>query len=95
MSLPLHYKYTTATLHLPYDCVRALELYSGSMKTLQHTGAFVIQFQPETAIEAGTFEGRVEHVASSKATYFRSLEEFLAFVARVLTQARAEQHELS
>jgi hypothetical protein len=65
------------------------------MKALQHTGAFVIQFLPETEIAAGSFEGRVEHVASSVATHFRSLEEFLAFVARVLTQVRAEQHERS
>jgi hypothetical protein len=63
------------------------------MKALQHTGAFVIQFQPETAVETGSFEGRVEHIASSMAMHFRSLEEFLSFVTRVLTQVRAEQHE--
>jgi hypothetical protein len=63
------------------------------MRALQHTGAFVIQFQPETALEAGSFEGRVEHIASSMAMHFRSLEEFLNFVTRVLAQVRAEQPE--
>lgn len=32
--------------------------------------AFVIQFRPESDIEAGRFEGRVEHIASYSATRF-------------------------
>ena len=49
-----------------------------------YKGAFVIQFRPETDIKAGRFGGRVEHVASSKATKFHSLDELLAFMASVL-----------
>jgi hypothetical protein len=51
-----------------------------------YTRAFVIQFRPETDIEAGRFEGKVEHVPSCKTTRFHSLEELLAFIASVLTE---------
>ena len=56
------------------------------MDQWQYKGAFVIQFRPETDVEAGRFEGKVEHVASSKATRFHSLDELLAFIATVLTE---------
>lgn len=56
------------------------------MDQWQYTAAFVIQFRPETDIEAGRFEGRVEHVASCKAGRFHSLDELLAFIADVLTE---------
>jgi hypothetical protein len=52
----------------------------------QYRAAFVIQFQPETEIEAGRFEGRVEHIVSSKATKFHSLDELLGFIASVLAE---------
>ena len=56
------------------------------MEGWQYKAAFVIQFRPETEIEAGRFEGKVEHVASHKATRFHSLDELLAFIATVLTE---------
>jgi len=49
-------------------------------------GAFVIQFRPESDIEAGRFEGRIEHVASYRATRFHSLDELLGFIASVLKE---------
>ncbi|HEY9502859.1 MAG TPA: hypothetical protein VIR01_14590 [Pyrinomonadaceae bacterium] len=55
------------------------------MDQWQYKRAFVIQFRPETDVEAGRFEGKVEHVASCKATRFHSLDELLAFIAAVLT----------
>ena len=58
------------------------------MKGWQYRGAFVIQFRPESDIESGRFEGRVEHRASYKATRFHSLDELLAFIASVLTEVR-------
>jgi len=58
------------------------------MEGWQYTAAFVIQFRPETDIEAGRFEGRVEHVASTKATRFHSLDELLGFITSVLTEVR-------
>jgi hypothetical protein len=59
-----------------------------SMEGSQHNVAFVIQFRAETDIEAGRFEGRVEHVASYKATRFHSLDELLGFIASVLAEVR-------
>ena len=56
------------------------------MEGWQYKAAFVIQFQPETDIEAGRFEGKVEHVVSDKATRFHSLNELLGFIARVATR---------
>jgi hypothetical protein len=58
------------------------------MEGWRYKAAFVIQFQPETNIEAGRLEGRVEHVASTKATRFHSLEELFTFIANVLAEAR-------
>ena len=62
------------------------------MERWQYKGAFVIQFRQESDIETGRFEGRVEHIASYKATRFHSLDEFLGFIASVLTEVKnAEQ----
>ncbi|HXG95225.1 MAG TPA: hypothetical protein VNN73_23010 [Blastocatellia bacterium] len=62
------------------------------LKTWQYKGAFVIQFRPETDIEAGRFEGRVEHILSYKAMRFHSLNELLGFIATVLAEVgNAEQ----
>src|SRR5215471_7895321 len=40
-------------------------------------------------VTQGRCEGRVEHVASGRATYFGSLEELLTFMAQVLATVRA------
>ena len=53
--------------------------------------AFVIQFRPETDVEAGRFEGKVEHIASYEATRFSSLEELLSFIVRMLSEAREKE----
>ncbi len=58
------------------------------MKDWKYNGAFVIQFQPETDLETGRCQGRVEHITSYKTARFRSLDELLAFVAQVLTEVR-------
>jgi hypothetical protein len=60
----------------------------------QHKGAFVIQFRPETDIQAGRIEGRVEHIASYDSTRFFSLEELLCFIAIVLAKVQTEFQEL-
>ena len=51
--------------------------------------AFVVQFRAETEVGRGRCAGRVEHVVSGQATHFVSLEELLAFIARVLATVRA------
>jgi hypothetical protein len=61
------------------------------MKDWKYNGAFVIQFHPETDFETGLCQGRVEHITSYKAMRFHSLEELLAFVAKVLIEARADE----
>ena len=62
----------------------------------QHTGkaplsvhrAFVVHFRTSSNVARGPIEGRVEHVVSGQSTHFDSLEELLAFVARVLAQQK-------
>jgi hypothetical protein len=56
------------------------------MDEWQSRAAFVIQFRDGTDVGAGRLEGRVEHIATYKATRFHSLEELLAFLAGVLTE---------
>jgi hypothetical protein len=51
--------------------------------------AFVVHFRLSTDIAQGRIEGRVEHVVSGQSTHFDSLEELLAFMARVLASVRA------
>jgi hypothetical protein len=50
--------------------------------------AFVVQFRTNTQLEAGHLTGRVEHVTSRQVMECNSLEALLAFVARVLREAR-------
>ena len=55
--------------------------------------AFVVRFRTETNMARGRCAGRVEHVVSGQATHFSSLEELLAFIARVLTSLSAKRSE--
>ena len=57
--------------------------------------AFVVHFRTSTDIAQGQIAGRVEHVISGQATHFASLEELLAFIARVLTTVRAPPRKRS
>ena len=63
------------------------------MEGWQYRGAFVIQFRPGTDIEAGKFQGRVEHVASCKAVRFSTLDELLSFIAAVLAEVSLKKDE--
>jgi len=54
----------------------------------QSKAAFVIQLREGTDIEAGRLEGKVEHIASYTAARVHSVEELLAFMARVLADLR-------
>jgi hypothetical protein len=64
------------------------------MERWQHKAAFVIQFRPETDVDAGRLEGRVEHIASYDSTRFFSLEELLCFIASMLDKVRNELREV-
>ena len=64
------------------------------MERSNYRFAFVIQFRPVTDVEAGRFEGKVEHIASYEAMRFSSLEELLSFIGRMLNEAgNSEQPE--
>jgi hypothetical protein len=56
------------------------------MEKWRYKAAFVIQLRQESDIEAGRFEGRVEHIESYKATRFHSLDELVSFIANVLPE---------
>lgn len=58
------------------------------MEGWQSKAAFVIQFRESTDIEAGRVEGKIEHISSYQAARFQSVEELIAFVARVLATIR-------
>jgi len=61
------------------------------MEHWQYKAAFVIQFRPETNLELGRFEGRVEHVQSCKAKRFHSLAELLAFITNALNESNDQE----
>jgi len=56
----------------------------------QHKGSFVIKFKSETDPDAERFQGRIEHVATSRIAQFESLEEMLRFLRKVLRDVRFE-----
>jgi hypothetical protein len=58
---------------------------SQSTLPLPTNRAFVVQFRAQPSGAPLGWEGRVEHVVSGQVTHFHSLEELLAFLARVLT----------
>lgn len=51
------------------------------------TRAFVVQVHAEAKVEQGQWQGRVEHVVSFQTAHFQSLEELVAFIVKVLTEA--------
>jgi len=46
--------------------------------------AFVVQLHATAAVAQGQLRGRVEHVPSGEVAHFHTLDELLAFIARVL-----------
>lgn len=66
----------------------APEYCSPLMEGWQHKLAFVIQVRTEADIQAGRFEGRVEHIASTRTMRFHSLDELVRFIAEVLAEVR-------
>ena len=55
--------------------------------------AFVVQFRMETDFAQGRCVGRVEHVASGRATLFDTLDELTAFITCVLAQVPRQPTE--
>ena len=46
--------------------------------------AFVVQLHATAVVTEGQLSGRAEHVLSGQAAHFHTLDELLAFMARVL-----------
>jgi hypothetical protein len=63
--------------------------HANSAEPLSPHRAFVVQFRARLNVARGRCAGRVEHVVTGQTTHFASLEELLAFMARVLTTVRA------
>ena len=61
------------------------------MEGWQYNAAFVIQLREETDVSAGRVEGRIEHIASTRATRFNSIDELLGFIESVLIQVRKKE----
>jgi hypothetical protein len=74
--------------------VPQLRIVIRDMERWQSTeGAFVVQFRRDADIPGGRLLGRVEHIATYRAARFQSLDELLAFMASVLTEAKAHDSE--
>jgi hypothetical protein len=50
--------------------------------------AFVVELHADADLKAGSVIGRVEHVASGRATSFQSLETLIAFMDQMLGEIR-------
>ena len=50
----------------------------------------MVQLREGTALTPEALHGRVEHIVSGQATHFSSVEDLLAFMARVLRPGRSE-----
>jgi hypothetical protein len=56
--------------------------------------AFVVQGHATAQVASGSLAGRGEHVLSGQAVHFYSVDELLAFMARVLAALDAGQEQL-
>jgi hypothetical protein len=50
--------------------------------------AFVVQVHADANFEQGQWLGRVEHLVSFQATHFKSIEELLAFMVKVMSETK-------
>ena len=55
--------------------------------------SFVVQLADDSQVVGRRMAGRVEHVVSHQTAEFDSLEALLAFMAQVLGEAGARQHD--
>lgn len=58
--------------------------------TFTRERAFVIQFHRDADLQAGRFEGRVEHVISGRFSHFQRVHELEAFIRTVLDTPTGE-----
>jgi len=70
-----------------------VESYCAGEPVLPRDRAFVVQLTAQAAGTPEDFWGRVEHVASGRATHFHTVADCLAFMARVVRERQARQAE--
>jgi hypothetical protein len=70
-----------------------VKLSADTSHPLPAQNAFLVQVHAEAEVAQRRLAGRVEHVVSGQATHFASVEELLAFMARVLTPLRSPRAE--
>ncbi|MGH8072389.1 MAG: hypothetical protein ACRERE_45575 [Candidatus Entotheonellia bacterium] len=63
---------------------------SRDVPALPANRAFVVQFRAHSTGALPSWEGRVEHLVTGQVTRFHSLEELVAFMSRVLTDAQEQ-----
>ena len=56
---------------------------------------FVIQIRSDADVNAGQFEGRVEHIASGRAAHFTTAEELVKFVAGAIAAVTIPAEDLT
>jgi hypothetical protein len=52
-----------------------------------------VQIHAEAEVEHGEFRGRVEHVASFRATHFHSLDELATFLTKTILSLEVDEEE--
>ena len=57
--------------------------------------AFVVQLTADATVSRRSIRGRVEHITSSQATHFASVDELLTFMASVLATSPPTPREES
>jgi hypothetical protein len=72
-----------------------MKLQTEGKPPLSPQWAFVLQFRAGVDIEQEYCEGRIEHIVSGNAAHFQSLDELLAFIAKVLNSVRMQSSEES
>ena len=60
------------------------------MNTLQHVGAFVVQFRTDSILGEGALSGRIEHVASGRSVVFHSRAELMELLDRMVKEVCSE-----
>jgi hypothetical protein len=59
------------------------------MNTLQHVGAFVVQFRSDGIVGGGPLAGRLEHVASGRTAIFHSRDGLLEALDQMVSEVRS------
>ena len=67
---------------------------SANKPSLPANRAFVVQLHAEARVDQGEYKGRVEHIASMRATHFASLEELVAFIVNVVTTLQEDDTDI-